>query len=219
VAAGKDLEAIRKVSSRRRLEHFQGSKGFNNTVDLEQSFTASVKIAGINPYVDVPAHVVEALGGGTKAAVLVKIAAAEPVKHKAAAPQKKRVLEKDAARLKTIGRLAPGDWFRTTLVPLQVEPARLYLDTWMRETAGMGVGDLVRVTLRLDRNSREIPLPGPLLAALQENAQARAAWEALAPSRRREILTYLNFLKTPEALERNVQKTVTILLSKSTSTS
>jgi hypothetical protein len=174
-------------------------------VDLEQSFTTGVKIAGINPYVDVPVHVVEALGAGTKAAVLVKIAAAD-------APRKRRTLDKDAARLKTIGRLAPGDWFRTTLVPLQSEPTRLYLDTWMRETAGVGVDDIVFVTLRLDPDSREIPLPGPLRAALEVNAQARAAWEALAPSRQREILSYLNFLKTPEALERNVKKTIARLL-------
>jgi hypothetical protein len=187
-------------------------------VDLEQSFTASVKIAGINPYVDVPAQVVEALGGGKKAAVLVNVAAAEPVTKKAPDSRNRRRLEKDAERLETIGRLAPGDWFRTTLVPLRSQPTRLYLDTWMRETAGIGVNDLVRVTLKLDPDSRAIPIPDPLLAALEENEKAWAAWEALAPSRQREILTYLNFLKTPEALERNVQKTILMLLSKNTST-
>jgi hypothetical protein len=180
----------------------------------EENFTSKVKLDGINPYVDVPDHVVEALGNGTKVPVLVKIAAAERVEDKAHTSQKRRRLEKDAARLKTIGRLASGDWFRTTLVPLRLEPTRLYLDTWMREAAGVGVDDLVRVTLRLDPDSREIPLPDPLLAALEENAEAKAAWGALAPSRRREILTYLNFLKTPEALERNVQKTISILLKK-----
>ena len=43
-------------------------------MDQEQSFTADVKIAGINPYVDVPERIVNALGGGKKAAVLVKVA-------------------------------------------------------------------------------------------------------------------------------------------------
>jgi hypothetical protein len=183
-------------------------------VDAEENFTAKVKIAGINPYVDVPVSVVEALGGRTKAAVLVQITAPEVENTEAVAPRKRRRLDRDAARLKTIGRLAAGEWFRTTLVPLQSEPTRLYLDTWMREAAGVGVGDLVHVSLRLDLESREIPIPGPLLAALEENAKARAAWDALAPSRRREILTYLNFLKTPEALERNVRKTISNLLKR-----
>jgi hypothetical protein len=39
------------------------------TMDQEQGFTADVKIAGINPYVDVPERVVDAMGSGTKAGV------------------------------------------------------------------------------------------------------------------------------------------------------
>jgi hypothetical protein len=177
----------------------------------EASFTADVKLAGINPYVDVPERVMKALGIGTKAAVLVKVAA-DYVKDQVHPPQKKRKLDKDAARLKRIGRLAPGDWFRTTLVPLRLEPTRLYLDTWMREAAGVGVGDTVQVTLKPDRESREIPLPGRLLEMLEANPQARDAWDSLASSRQREILTYLNFLETPEALERNLHKTISNLL-------
>jgi hypothetical protein len=183
-----------------------------DNVDLEESFTAEMKLAGINPYVDVPEHVVKALGNGAKAAVLVKIAATYSVKDQTPTPQKTRKLDKDAARLKTIGRLMPGDWFRTTLVPLRLEPTRLYLDMWMREAAGVGVGDSVLVTLKQDHESREIPLPGRLLEMLEANPETREAWDSLAPSRQREILTYLNFLKTPEALERNVHKTIANLL-------
>jgi hypothetical protein len=174
-----------------------------DVADRAESFTATVKLAGINPYVDVPEQVVEALGGETKTRVLVKVRGAGPTKP---------VLEKEAARLKRIGRLAPGGWFRTTLVPLRAEPMRLYLDTWMRETAGVGVGDSVHVALKPDHESREIPLPGRLIEMLEANPGAREAWQALAPSRQREILTYLNFLKTPEALEHNVHKTIARLL-------
>ena len=51
-----------------------------NNVELEESFTAQVKLARINPYVDVPEHVVEALGAGTNTAVLVMITGAGPLK-------------------------------------------------------------------------------------------------------------------------------------------
>lgn len=183
-------------------------------MDEEQVFTDDVKIAGINPYVDVPERVVNALGGGTKAAVLVKISGIGPVKAEVSEPPKNKKLVKDAERLKAIGRLASGGWFRSTLVPLRSDPTRLYLDSWMRETAGVDVGDRVRVTLKPDRGSREIPMPVMLRKAMNSNAKAKAAWEALAPSRRREILKYLNFLKTQEALERNVQKVIADLLAK-----
>lgn len=180
----------------------------SSTVAAEQSFTASIKIAGINPYVDVPPYVAEALGGGVRrTAVLVKVATAG--KKRSAAPSRR--VAKDSQRLKAIGRLAPGGWFRSTLVPVRSSGPRLYLDTWMRESAGVGVGDGVRITLRRDRGSREVPMPAALREALDGNRQAKAGWDALAPSRQREILTYLNFLKTPAALRRNVQKTIASL--------
>jgi uncharacterized protein YdeI (YjbR/CyaY-like superfamily) len=82
----------------------------------------------------------------------------------------------------------------------------------MREAAGVGVGDQVRVWLMPDHRSREMPMHPALDAALAENLRARQAWEALAPSRRKEVLTYLNFLKTPAAVERAVQKTLEVLI-------
>jgi uncharacterized protein YdeI (YjbR/CyaY-like superfamily) len=81
----------------------------------------------------------------------------------------------------------------------------------MRDHAGVGVGDRVRVTLKADRGSREIPLPRELREGLDASARARAAWEALTPSRRREILTYLHFLKTDAARKRRVRKTLDLL--------
>lgn len=99
--------------------------------DHEQHFTAQVALAGVNPYVDVPASVVAALGGGPKAAVLVKLARGGQQLGEAS-PAQPGKLARDADRLKAIGRLAPGGWFRTTLVPQRNAPTRLYLDTWMR---------------------------------------------------------------------------------------
>lgn len=180
---------------------------------VEQTFTAEVKIAGINPYVDVPEDVVNALGGEKKLAVLVKLHGMDPISNKDIAASKRKKLERDAPRLRAIGRLDAEGWFRSTLVPLRSHPTRLYLDSWMRETANVAVGDRVRVTLKPDEASRELPVPAALQEGLHSNAQAKAAWEALTPSRQREILTYLNFLKTPAALERNVQEVIASLLA------
>jgi hypothetical protein len=182
--------------------------------DGEKSFTTEVKISGINPYVDVPEPLVKEVGNCPKAAVLVKVAAIDIIKDELSPPPKKRKLDKDAAQLKAIGRLAPGGWFRSTLVPSRSGATRLYLDMWMRETAGVGVGDTVCITLKPDPGSREVPMPDQLHKMLKANAEAQALWDKLSPSRQREILIYLNFLKTPEAVERNVRKVMANLLAK-----
>lgn len=178
-----------------------------NTQDLEHSFTAELKIARVNLYVDLPEHVVNALGG-TKVAVLINVAGSDPSNNDAPITQKATKLSKDADRLRAISRLASSGWFRSTLVPSRSGATRLYLDQWMRETAGVGAGDRVHVTLKPDHGSRELTIPDALQEALNSNAEAKAAWEALTPSRQHEILIYLNFLKTPAALERNIQKVI-----------
>ena len=61
----------------------------------------------------------------------------------------------------------------------------------------------------------ELELPSPLLEALVADPDVATAWKALTPSRRREILSYLNFLETPVALERNVAKTLATLRDRS----
>ena len=81
----------------------------------EESFTAEIKIAGINPYVDVPLGAAESLGGGAKLPALVKVAAASATKKRPAHTPGKLPI-KDAARLKAIGRLADGGWFRSTVL-------------------------------------------------------------------------------------------------------
>lgn len=171
--------------------------------DQEHRFTTMVKIAGINPDVDIPEHVVRALGS-SKAAVLLQVKDSAPTRNDFPINQEDNRLANDAKRLQAIGRLTPGGWFRSTLVPSRSGAKRLYLDQWTRAAAGVGVGDRVEVTLKPDRGSRELPIPDALQEALNSNTEAKAAWEALTPSCQREILAYLNFLKTPASLERNV---------------
>jgi hypothetical protein len=96
--------------------------------------------------------------------------------------------------------------FRSTLVPVRGGLHRLYMNTGMRKGAGVGGGDTVEIQLECDPDPRTEPIPEPLTRALEQNGEARSAWEALNPSRRREILRYLNSLKSPEAIQRNVEK-------------
>jgi uncharacterized protein YdhG (YjbR/CyaY superfamily) len=78
-----------------------------------------------------------------------------------------------------------------TLIPLGGGRHRLYVNEAMLKAARLGEGDRV--------------------ASLAADPDASATFDALAPSRRKEVLRYLTNLKSQAALERNVAKFVATL--------
>lgn len=88
---------------------------------------------------------------------------------------------------------------------------RLYLNVEMRRAASVDVGDQVLVGLQFDRAPRTVPMPREFELALAKNKPAKQAFEKLAPSRQKEILRYLNSLKQPQSLQRNIQKVMGFL--------
>ena len=79
--------------------------------------------------------------------------------------------------------------------------------------AGVAAGDTVAITVELD----DEPLPGDtlppeLVAAFRENARARAAWDKLAPSHRREQVKAIDEAKKAETRNARVQRTLKMLL-------
>jgi uncharacterized protein YdeI (YjbR/CyaY-like superfamily) len=55
-------------------------------------------------------------------------------------------------------------------------------------------------------------MPPAFAAALKDNEKGKAVFESLSPSHQKEILAYLNYLKKPETLERNIKKVIKSLL-------
>ncbi len=109
------------------------------TADRDTSFTAKVNISEINPYVEVPEHVVKMCGSGTRATVLVKVANTALTNVEKYTTHKEQRLRKDEVRYEEPRRLASGDCFRFTFFPSKTGRALLYLDLWMREAASVGV--------------------------------------------------------------------------------
>jgi len=105
-----------------------------------------------------------------------------------------------------------GKPMRTTLVPIGKGRHRLFINGGMRDRAGVDVGDRIEVALRVDLRSRAVPMPKGLAARLLKSRVASTAWERLTPSRRKEILRYLNFAKHSETLERNTKKVFAMLM-------
>ena len=177
-----------------------------------QKFAAVIKAAGKHSYVELLPIVVESLGAGEKIPVMVKIEKLQAGRRKGTAKPNRRNFAKDAEPLIAIARLTPEGWFRKTLIPTKTGGLRLLVDVWMRDAAGVGVRDKVRMTLKPDLAPRVVQIPDALREALDEDAKARAAWEALPPLRQREILAYLHFLRRPGALEISVRKMIASLL-------
>ncbi len=104
-----------------------------------------------------------------------------------------------------------GSPIRATLVPMGGGRHRLFLNGEMRKRAKVTVGDQVSLVLETDDQSRAVPMPAEFALALEEHAAAKVAFAQLLPSRQKEILAYLNWIKRPETLKRNIDKVIAML--------
>lgn len=151
----------------------------------KNTFTATIEIIGINPFVFLPEKVLEAVFKEAK-------------KDKGKIPVRMKI---------------DGHEFRQTLIKYSGH-WRLYLNMPMRKAANKDVGDTAEFEIRFDPEERTVPMHPKLLAALAENKQARVVFDNLPPSRQLEINRYISFLKTEESIDRNVRKAVHFLLGK-----
>jgi uncharacterized protein YdeI (YjbR/CyaY-like superfamily) len=74
-----------------------------------------------------------------------------------------------------------------------------------RKASGLNAGDEITVTLELETEARTVEIPADLARAL-EVSNASAAFDKLAPSKRKEFVRQLEDAKTPETRERRLAK-------------
>jgi len=84
----------------------------------------------------------------------------------------------------------------------------------MRLDAGIDEGDMARVHIEFDPEPRVVPMHPKLRQAFAKNKQARTAFQRLSPSHQKEILRYLQSLKTAESAANNVEKLIVRLVGK-----
>jgi hypothetical protein len=142
-----------------------------------KSFSATVRIFGVNPYVPVPSKILS---------VLLKKAG------------------KLASPLPVKGKLN-GHRFTQTIVKYRGKQ-RLYLNTPMRKAAGIDVGDRANVEVDFDSRPRIVPMHPKFKRALAKNKKALTTFQRLPPHRKKEILRYINFLKTAKSVDRVVSR-------------
>ncbi|HVX27528.1 MAG TPA: YdeI/OmpD-associated family protein [Parafilimonas sp.] len=145
-------------------------------------FSAKIYKIGINPYVLLPS-------------VILKCLFIEAGKKKGNIPVK--LIINEQLFIQNLVKYS-GKW-------------RLYLNTPMRKIAGKDVGDIIEINIEFDPSERITPMHPKLETALQKNTKAQQAFYQLSTSRQKEILRYINFLKTEESVDRNVKRAIGFL--------
>jgi hypothetical protein len=149
------------------------------------NFLAELQIIGINPFVFVPEHILNALcikNGKAKGPI--------PIKGTVNLQPYQQTLVK-----------YKGEW-------------RLYINTKMLKNSPKRIGETLEISIAFDPSDRSI-LPHPKLTeALKHNPRAKETFETLAPSLQKEIVRYIAHLKTDASSDRNVQRAIDFLLGK-----
>jgi antitoxin component of MazEF toxin-antitoxin module len=81
----------------------------------------------------------------------------------------------------------------------------------VREGAGVTAGDDVEVTLELDTAPREVEVPEALAAALATDPEAKAAFDGMAFTHRKEYARWVAEAKRDETRQRRVQQALVMI--------
>jgi hypothetical protein len=103
-----------------------------------------------------------------------------------------------------------GHTWRTTVTRMRGEYL-LGLSRAVREGAGAEAGDTVAVELELDTAPREVEVPEALATALAGDDAARAAYEGMAYTHRKEYARWVEEAKREETRERRVAQALEML--------
>ncbi|MDB5051477.1 MAG: hypothetical protein JWO30_4548 [Fibrobacteres bacterium] len=104
--------------------------------------------------------------------------------------------------------------WRINMMPMGTGSFYLYLHAIVRKASGTKVGDRVEVEVAFDdtyMSGPMHPMPAWFRAGLEKSAIAKGNWEALPPSRKKEVLRYLARLKSEAARARNLEKALQVL--------
>lgn len=146
------------------------------------SFTATIYKIGINPYVLLPT-------------ALLKEICRQAAKDKGPIPVKG-----------TINKHV----FTQTLVKYSGK-WRLYINGPMLAGSGSKLGDRVDITIVFDAAERITTMHPKLRLALKKNKAANTVFKTLPPSRQKEIMRYINNLKSETAIDNNIKKAISFL--------
>jgi hypothetical protein len=107
--------------------------------------------------------------------------------------------------------IAGGRSARTTLVPAGGGRYRLQFNAALRKATRADVGDLVGVEVRVDRESRALPVPEEIRRALASRSRARKAFDAMGPGTRRQLLMWFGKARSETVRQKRLARLVDVL--------
>lgn len=110
-----------------------------------------------------------------------------------------------------------GFRFEQTLVPVKGAPYRLFVNIPMLKGGKTAIGDVAEFRIAQDFTPKEqyYEMNAQLQERLEDENLA-GAFDALTPSRKKDIMKYLFYIKTEATLQKNIEKVITQLQDKST---
>ncbi|CAA7388627.1 YdeI/OmpD-associated family protein [Chryseobacterium fistulae] len=142
-------------------------------------FVAKLEIIGINPFVFIPEEILSTIFEIAK-------------KNKSPIPVKGTVNGKE---------------FRQNLMKYLGE-WRLYINLTMLKNSPKRIGEVLTVSIEYDDMDRRIDIHPDLEWAIKKTPKAQSNFEKLTPSRRLELIRYIDHLKTEESIQRNIGKII-----------
>jgi hypothetical protein len=119
------------------------------------------------------------------------------------------VVGEGAKRFPVVATVNGYTW-RTTVTRMSGE-FLLGLNRVVRQEAGVAAGDSVEVRLELDTAPREVTLPEALANALAKDSEARAGFDRLAYTHRKEYARWIDEAKRDETRRRRVAQAIAML--------
>jgi hypothetical protein len=107
-----------------------------------------------------------------------------------------------------------GFAFRNSLLPQGDGTHAMAVSKALQAGAHAHAGDLVSVSLELDRSERIVLLPTELKQALASHPQARTVFESLSYSHRKEFAEWVASAKQAETRRRRTEKAIALVMDR-----
>lgn len=146
---------------------------------MKNHFTAQLEIIGINPFVFVPENILNEIFETSK-------------KNKSPVPVKGTV---NGREFKQNLMKYLGEW-------------RLYINLTILKDSPKRISEMIEVSVEFDDSDRTISIHPQLDKAIKENSVTSQNFENLIPSRKMELIRYINNLKTEASIQRNIEKII-----------
>jgi hypothetical protein len=104
-----------------------------------------------------------------------------------------------------------GAPFRASLFRMGGDCHFMVVNRKLREAAGVRGGETVPVVMERDTEPRTIDPPADFARALKGSREARAVWDKLSYTHRREHVEHIEEAKRPETRQRRIEKSIALL--------